>query len=177
MGVTCKVFVLAFSFMLPLFQNGRSRQTATIDPTLEIHLAEEKPGKGLSKSYSKQFKRGLYLHKTAIVTSLDIVEIRVQKYAVPEFLLQSMKEAGIKPDQDPDDRYEIKLRLTKAAAAKMATATENHIGKPVAITVNGKVIHAAIVNQRLEEEVIIVKGNLGFRKEEAQRIGNELNRK
>ncbi len=177
MNLTCKALVLAFGFIASLFQNGPSGQPISTGAKLEIRLAENKPGNGLSKIRSQDTKQDLYLHQTSIVTNRDIVKVRVQKHTVPEYLLEFIRTGKLKVDQDPDDVYEVTLRFTEEAGARMAKATEKHIGKPMAILLDGKVVTSAVVSQRIEGEAVIVGGLLGLSRVEAQRIANALNRK
>ena len=176
MSVTCKALMMALCFIAPLFQNSQSGQTSSPGAKLEIRLAEDKPASGLIKAKSADQKRTIYLHQAALVTNQDIVAASVRKHAIPDFLLEDMKAAGVKMDSDVNELFEIQVRFTEAAGARIAKATEKHIGKPLAILVDGKVISDGIVASRIDEEAVIVKGNLGFRKEEAQRIARALNR-
>jgi preprotein translocase subunit SecD len=169
--------MFAFSFTLPLFQNGPPGQIASTGTKLEIRLAEDKPIHGLIKTYSADSRRNIYLHRTAIVTNLDIIEVRVQRHAVPEYLLEAIKAGTVKLDRDVNELYEVKLRFTEEAGRRMAKATEKHIGKPLAILVGGKVVSAGFLNSRISDEASIVGGDWGFTKQEAERIASFLNNK
>ena len=177
MSLTCKALMLALGFIIPLFQNAPSGQTVSTGAKLEIRLAEEKPAYGLIKAYSPDTKRNIYLHKTALVTNQDIIEARVRKISVPEYILEYIKAGAIKVDRDLDELYEISVRFTKEAGERMAQATERHFAKRLAILVDGKVISAPSINSRFSDEAVIVGGLLGFTKEEAQRIASALNKR
>ena len=174
MILTCKALMLALTFTLPLFQNGPSGQITLTGAKLEIRLAEYKPAHGLMKQYSADSRRNIYLHRTAIVTNQDIVEVRVQRHAVPEYLLEFIKAGKVKLDRDVNDLYEVKLRFTEEAGQRTAKATEKHIGKPLAILVGGKVLSCGVLSSRISDEAYIVGGDWGFTKQEAERIAGSL---
>ena len=169
-----KSLMLAVSLLLPLTQNGSAGQIASTDAKLEIRLTEKKPAPGLIKIYSAEYKGNIYLHKTAIVTNHDILEVRVQRHAVPEYLLEFIKAGKVKLHQDVNDLYEVDLKFTKEAGQRLATATENHIGKPMAILVSGKLITAAVLTAQTSDRVVIVKGDWGFTKQEAEQLASSI---
>ncbi len=118
----------------------------------EIRLAESTPTLGLQPSHVAGSDRVIYLHPEAIVTNDDIAAARVV--------------AGNAPDQ-----FHVAVTLTSSAGEKMRAATADHIGRPVALLVDGEVISAPTVRSAIGAEALIT-GN--FSRGDADRIANGM---
>jgi preprotein translocase subunit SecD len=122
---------------------------------LEVRLAETKPSRGLKRATELGTEQRIFLHRNPLITNKDVTEARA---------LKGMYE----------DTYEVEATLTSEAAARMGRASQEHIGKPLAILIDGMVVSVAIVLSELGERMPIVGR---FTKEEAERIVERLNRK
>ncbi len=118
----------------------------------ELRLAENEPADELIEADIVGSEDKVYLHKTAVVTSKDIVESSV---ILDEF-----------------DRPSIAFTFTEEAAEIIAEVSANHMGKRLAILVEGKVISAPTIQDRFSQKVRIT-GN--FTAKEAARIAKALN--
>jgi antitoxin (DNA-binding transcriptional repressor) of toxin-antitoxin stability system len=89
----------------------------------EVRLAEDKPAPGLREVKLSGSDRSIYIHDEVVVTNSDIAVARV----VP----------GSRPSE-----FNVAIELNSAGAEKMRAATANHIGKPIAILLDGQVVMA-----------------------------------
>jgi hypothetical protein len=87
----------------------------------EVRLAEDSPAAGLQMVRIPGSDRVIYLHQAVVVSNDDIAQSRV----IPA---------------DRLSRFGISVEFTKAGAEKMRQATANHVGKPVAILIDGEVV-------------------------------------
>ena len=113
---------------------------------LEIRLAEEQPGTGLVEASVSHSDRHVYLQQSAVITNEDVTNARV----VP---------AGA--------AFSVAISLTPQGGEKMANATLNHIGRPLAILVNGTVVTAPTLRGAVGQ-VAIIMGD--FTRQEADEI-------
>ena len=118
----------------------------------EVRLAEEKPAPGLRETKATDSGQTVYLHDETIVTNSDIASAQV----VP----------GGSPTQ-----YRVSVQFTPSGAEKMRVATANHIGKPVAILLDGEVVMAPTVRTAIGANAVIT-GN--FSREQAEKIANGI---
>ncbi|HWN99014.1 MAG TPA: alpha/beta hydrolase fold domain-containing protein [Blastocatellia bacterium] len=121
----------------------------------ELRRAEREPAKDLVEAAVERSGERVYLHKEVLLTNSDIVEARV----VEGFTLGD---------------FSINVSFTREATERVANATAQHIGKPMAILFDGKVVSAPIVWERLSDRAQI---SGSFKKEEAERIANGINSK
>lgn len=142
-----------------LMQAGRSpsmEKTSWQAPVrFELRRAEREPTRELVEAVVVKSGERVYLHKEALVTNSDIVEARV----VRGFTLGD---------------FSIDLTFTTEASERVANATGQHIGRPIAILLDGKVVAAPIVMERFSDKAQI---SGSFKKEEAERIANGISSK
>ena len=119
---------------------------------LEIRLAETQPAPGLIEATVQNSDRRIFLHDTSIITNNDVVRAHV------------LENGG---------RFEVAITLAAEGAARMAAATTQHSGKPLAIIVNGDVVAALTVRATIRNEAVITGG---FTREQATAIANGLQR-
>jgi len=67
---------------------------------------------------------------------------------------------------------QIEIVFTHAGAKKFAAATENNIGEPLGVLVNGRLISAPIVHEKISGRKAIIEGS--FSEVEAQLIANGI---
>ena len=114
----------------------------------EVRLAENRPAPGLHKAKVSGSDQLVYLHDEDIVTNSDIAAARVVQ--------------GNGPSQ-----YGVSVEFNAAGAEKMRAATQDHLGKPVAILLDGQVVMAPVLRSPIGASAVIT-GN--FTKTQAERI-------
>jgi hypothetical protein len=117
----------------------------------EIRLAENAAGPGLREA-KVDGGRTIYLHRETVVTNGDIAQAR------------SVQEPRT-------SLYNVEVRFNDQGRKQMRAATESHIGKPMAILIDDKVVMAPIVKSAIGDAAIITGG---FTKEQAERIVNGI---
>jgi len=115
--------------------------------TLEVRLAETQAGAGLVEADVPGSNQKIYMRSSAIVTGADVTGARVI-------------DAG-------GGRYSVGVAFSTAGSNRLADSTKIHMGRPVAILLNGRVIAAPIVRSMIRDSAVI-SGN--FTREEADRI-------
>jgi preprotein translocase subunit SecD len=119
---------------------------------LEVRLAEDAPARTLREAPVGNEPRIVYLHDDAVVTNEQISACRV----VP----------GARTD-----RFAVEVRLTPEGAAAMRAATRGHVGRPLAILIDGLVVMAPTVRSEIAD-LGVLTGN--FTRADAERIVNGL---
>lgn len=118
----------------------------------EVRLAENQPAPGLREAKVGGSDRSVYLHDEVIVDNGDIAAAQV---------IQSGGQS----------QYTIDIKFNVSGTEKMRAATEKHIGKPVAILLDGKVVMAPVVRTPIGASAV-VSGD--FTRAEAERIVNGM---
>lgn len=81
---------------------------------------------------------------------------------------RDLKTASVSRDQN--GRPAVSFNLNAAGAQKFGTLTEQNIGKPLAIILDGAVMSAPRINSRISDQGQITGGGAGFSNEEAQEL-------
>jgi hypothetical protein len=103
----------------------------------EVRLAEETPGNGLREVVIPGGAgRRIYLHQETVVTNSDIAQAQVVQ-------------------ADAASTNNISITFTADGAAKMLRASQNHIGRPMAILIDGEVVMAPVVRAAVTTSAII----------------------
>ena len=110
----------------------------------DVRLAEDNPAPGLREVVVSAGRR-IYLREEAVVTNSDIASAR-------------LVEGGT---------FSIAITFTAEGAAKMSRASGSHVGKPLAILIDGKVVMAPVVRAAITTSAVI-SGD--FTRAEAERI-------
>lgn len=118
----------------------------------EVRLAEEQPAVGLQAAPVARSNRVVYLHREVIVTNADIARSRIVPGAAPS-------------------QFWIDVQLNAPGAEKMRQATTNHIGKPVAILIDGDVVMAPTVKSAIGAAAMITGD---FTRADAERIAGGI---
>jgi preprotein translocase subunit SecD len=113
----------------------------------EVRLAEESPAGGLREVVVSSGRK-IYLHQEIVVGNSDITSARV----VPGGSAST---------------FNVTVAFNADGAEKMRRATEGHIGKPMAILIDGEVVMAPVVRSAIAASAAIT-GN--FSRAEADRI-------
>jgi preprotein translocase subunit SecD len=108
---------------------------ATAQTRLEMRLAETEPGAGLTEATIPASGQTIYLHESTVITNADVIDAHVES--------------------DVNGRPSVAIRVTPDAAVRLENATRGHIGKPVAILVNGVVVSAPRLDGVLRQDAAI----------------------
>jgi hypothetical protein len=119
----------------------------------EVRLAEDRPIPGLMVARVANPDRMVYLHPETVVSNEDIA----QSWVVP----------------DGPDRFGVSVQFLPAGAKRMRQATANHVGRPMAILIDGIVVMAPVVRSPISDSALIT-GN--FTQAEAERIAEGIHR-
>jgi len=115
-------------------RNGSLAQAAV---RFEVQLAEDQPGPGLRPARVGNSNRTVYLHPEIVVTNTDIAF------------------SNAIPGNAPSEQFWIDVRLNAAGAAKMRDATANHLGRPIAILIDGDVVTAPTLKSPIGAAAVI----------------------
>jgi len=115
--------------------------------SLEIRLAELQPAAGLVEAVVEGSNQKVYLRPETVVTGADVTGA-------------SVIDAGA-------GHYSVGVAFTAAGSNRLAESTKIHMGRPVAIVLNGRVIAAPVVRSMIRDSAVI-SGD--FSKAEADRI-------
>src|SRR5262245_10763329 len=118
----------------------------------ELRRAETKPADGLTPAEVPGGKDKIYLHKASDVTNEDVASASV----------------GVSPQTF---KPVIEILFTKDGAKKVEKLSEEHIDKPLAIMVDGKVIGAPVIKAKFTDKAQITGE---FTKKEAEKIAKAL---
>ena len=131
-----------------------SQGSATLQAAVrfEVRLAEVQPAEGLREARVAGPDRTIYLHPEVIVSNGDISQSSVVQ-------------------GDGPARFGIGVRFNAAGAEKMRRATANHVGRPVAILIDGEVATAPILKAPISASAVI-SGD--YTKADAERIANGI---
>ena len=142
--------VVAAAIGARVWSSGATLHAAAV--RFEIRLAESEPTLGLTPAHVAGSNRTVYLHREAIVTNDDVTATRVVAGAAPQ-------------------QFHVAATFTSSAGEKMRAATAAHIGRPVALIVDGTVISAPVVRSAIGAEALLT-GN--FTRDEATRIAEGM---
>jgi preprotein translocase subunit SecD len=146
------VFVLVIAASLGIVARSVFITDLEAAVRFEVKLAESQPGPGLREAKLSGSDRSVYLHDEVIVANSDIAAARVIQ--------------GNQPSQ-----FWISVEFTASGAEKMRTATGDHIGRPVAILLDGRVEAAFTLRSPIGESAVI-NGNLT--RAQAERIAGGI---
>jgi len=132
-----------------LLTGSGDRGTLRAAVRFEMRLAERQPVPGLIVARVGTSDRVIYLHPESIVTNDDIAQNWIT--------------------QDGPDRFGISVVFSPAAAQRMRQATATHIGRPVAILIDGEVVSAPVLRSAISDSAVI-SGD--YTREQAQRIAD-----
>ena len=117
-----------------------------------LYLAESLPRQGLLEMTDLNSKGKVYLHPEAVVTNKELVAAQVQPSSQPGF-------------------FEIEFAFDEEGARRLESATGDHIGKLLAIVVEGNVISAPVLRGRIYDTAVL---SARLSREEAERIATGI---
>lgn len=129
---------------LPLTLPALGAQGST---SLEVRLAESQPRDGLVEAVVQASDQKVYMERGSVVTGADVTSARVV-------------DAG-------GGRYSVSVSFSAAGSNRLAESTRIHMGRPVAIVLNGRVVAAPVVRSMIRDGAVI---SGSFTREEADRI-------
>jgi hypothetical protein len=118
----------------------------------EVRLAEDDPAAGLRAVRVLGAEHTVYLHPEAIVTNSDVATARVVT-------------------GDSPSHFGVAIEFKAAGADKMRTATAGHLGRPIAILIDGGVVMAPTVRSPISA---LAEINGDLTRAEAERIVNGI---
>lgn len=139
----------ASAWALPLELGALGRQ-ANGQARLEIRLAETAPGAGLIESVVQGSDQRVYLHPTPLATGADVTSARVVE-----------PSAGL---------FGVSVTFSDAAAARIASGTAAHLGRPMAIVLDGNVMSSGTVRAPFSNSAVIT----GVTEVKAQQLAARL---
>jgi len=130
------------------------RSSGITPPKIEFHRADDQPATGLTEATAPEGPNvKIYLHPEAELTNADIAEAT----ATTDGLGQPA----------------ISVSFTAQGAKKMSKLTEENLGKPMVIMVDGKVLSAPTIRSKIADGKAQISGH--FTQEEAERIAKGIN--
>lgn len=120
---------------------------------LEVRLAEEHPVPGLVVAQVEHTEQVIYLHPETVVANEDVASA-----------VAIEGTAG----------FTVEVQLLPSAAERLRQATSGHIGRPVAILLEGRVAMAPTVRSPIGESAVITGQ---FTEAEARRIAEGVSRR
>ena len=102
----------------------------------EVKLAEEQPAAGLNEVKISGTDRSVYLHPEVVVTNSDISRA---------YIIQV----------DHSSQYNVGIEFNPIGAEKIHAATAKHVGKLVAILLDGQVVMTATVREPIIQSAVI----------------------
>jgi hypothetical protein len=126
--------------LLAIAGGFRYRSLGTVDVVaavrFEVRLAEETPAAGLREIVVAGSSRTIYLHSETVVTNGDIARAHAVEDATK-------------------GTYSVVVTFSEEGAAKMLRASRDHLGKPMAILVDGAVVAAPVVRSPISKAAVI----------------------
>jgi len=149
---TALLVTLAFVMIVALFLAERMwsplvSNVYAAPVRFEVKLAEEKPAAGLVEA-KVSGTRSVYLHAEDVATNSDISRA---------YIIQV----------DHSSQYSVGIEFNPSGTEKIGAATAKHIGKPVAILLDGQVVMAPVVRAQIGESAVITGD---FSRTEAEKI-------
>lgn len=133
------------------FSSARPDEKEKPKVKFELRRAETKPADGLTPAEVPGSKEKIYLHAKADVTNEDVASAAV----------------GVDVAFNPS----IDILFTKEGAKKVEKLSDGHLGKPLAVLIDGKVISAPVIKAKFSDKAQITGQ---FTKEEAEKIAKAL---
>ena len=143
------VMALAIAgIVLSVFSSTRTAVNVIAAVRFEVRLAEDSPGPGLREKAMTETGRRIYLHPEPVVVNSDIASAE---------LVQG----------DTASTFGVALTFNEDAVERITRATRAHIGRPVAILVDGEVVSAPVLRSPVTTAAVI-SGD--YTRAEAERI-------
>jgi TonB family protein len=136
LAVVTATTAVAAARSMPLNLRGVALQNRPA-ARLEITLAETSPASGLRAAVVTGSNRQIYLQSSPLATDADVLS------------------AGV---VDLGGQFGVGVRFSGVASTRMANSTARHLGKPVAIVLDGQVISAPTLRAPISDSAMITGG-------------------
>ena len=153
--IAVMAFAALFIVGLAVFGSRGGPQASTVvyaAVRFDVRLAEDHAGPGLREVRVAASDRVIYLHQDSVVTNDDIERSRVL------------------PGDWPG-RFNIGVQFTASGAEKMRQATADHLGKLLAVLIDGDVVMAPVLRSPISTSALI-SGD--YSQAQAERIVNGI---
>jgi preprotein translocase subunit SecD len=148
--------VLAGAIVLALGYGLWARGTTPVFAAVrfEIRVAEDRPTPGLMVAQVAESNRLVYLHPEIVVSNDDIAQ------------------SSVSPDGP--EQFAVAVQFLPSSVERLRQATAAHVGRPVAILIDGRVLMTPIVRSPIEDSAVITGT---FARGEAERIADGIGRR
>lgn len=146
---TLGLFAVGVGLGYQVWDHGTTAVLAAV--RFEVRLGEDRPIPGLMVGQVVDSDRVIYLHPEIVASNEDIA----QSWVV----------------QDGPDRFGVSVQFLQEGAERMKQATATHVGRPMAVLIDGVIVMAPIVQSAISDSAVIT-GN--FTHAEAERIANGI---
>ena len=150
------------------FQVAARQKPGSSSTHVEFRLAEVSKSNGLIEATVKDSGLKIYLHKTVLISNKDVADAKV--VISDTRIADLLRASGV--NVDADKKYEVEITFTNKAAQRIEKATQKHLNKPIAIIIDGVVVGAPFLPDKLSNKASIS----ALTKEEAEKIASSLNR-
>ena len=140
-----------YIFVLSIALGCASLRIGTESVTLEFRPAEMFPGNGLTEMTVEGSARNVYLRDEIVLSNEDVASASVRH-----------RERG----------PALEIVFNETGKERLAKATEENLNKPLAMLVNGRLVSAAIVREKIAGGRLTITGI--FTEEEATRIAEGI---
>ena len=147
-AIVALALVAAAAAAVSRFWSSVGVRVQAAEVRFEVRLAEETSAPGLREAAISDSSRTVYLHDDVVITNGDIAQAQVVQGDTPS-------------------TFHVALTFSAEGAGKMVRATGSHIGRPLAILIDGKVVMAPVVRAAIGTAAVI-SGT--YTKAEAERI-------
>lgn len=134
--------------VLSIFHWSRTAVDVIAAVRFEVRLAEENPTPGLREAVIVGTGRKIYLHPEPVVVNSDI--------AHAELVLG-----------DSASTFGVSLTFNADAVARIRRATQSHLGRPIAILIDGEVASAPVVKSPISTSALLTGD---YKRADAERI-------
>ena len=120
---------------------------------IKYRLVNESPGSNIPKYKIKEAEEIVHLCVNPVLDQTDITSASVRE--------------GVAGD------YIIPIALTPEASKKLSEITANNIGRRVGIVVDGELLSAPVIKERISDGIVVIFGN--FTAQEARNLAIRIN--
>jgi hypothetical protein len=149
---SCVAALVVAAAALLIWAHGSTAVMAAVH--FEVRLAEDHPIEGLVVARVADSGRTIYLHPEMVVSNDDIASSWVT--------------------EDAGDRFGVVVQLLPSGVERMRQATAAHVGRPLAILVDGAVVSAPVVRSPIGDSAVITGS---YTRAEAERIVEGISRR
>ena len=130
---------------------GCQKDSAKVE--IEFRLAESEPASGLTEATYGPTGESVFVHAEAVLTN------------------EHVESAVVSTRQG---RSVVEITLTDGGSERLARFTREHVGKYMAMLLDGKLLSAPIIRAPITGNRAVIDG--GFSEEEAQRVAQGITR-